>query len=207
MRQIPDFFYFDLGNVLINFSHERAAEQMAAASGAPTEAVWRLVFEGAMPRRLETGQISSSEFCREFRQATGSQVSDERLLLACSDIFWLNAPIVPLVSQLVAAGFRLGILSNTCQAHWDFVWRKFRIVSCFFPLRMLSFESGAMKPDPSFFTAAMRNAASPPERIFFVDDRPEHVQGAIDCGLDAVRYTTVRELGRELSERGVSIHY
>jgi putative hydrolase of the HAD superfamily len=165
MPNPPKFIYFDLGNVLINFSHRRAAEQMAVASGSTTEFVWQMVFEGPLQTRLETGQLDSHSFCREFREATGSQVADDRLLHAASDIFWLNAPIVPIVGQLAAAGFPLGLLSNTCQAHWEFVWRKFALLHIF-PVRLLSFEFGAMKPAASFFRAAIDAAGCKRTQIF-----------------------------------------
>jgi putative hydrolase of the HAD superfamily len=72
---------------------------------------------------------------------------------------------------------------------------------------MLSFEFGAMKPAASFFQAAAKTAGVSPTRIFFVDDRPEHVQGAVDCGFDAVRFTTADALAAELDRRGVRMNY
>lgn len=203
----PKFIYFDLGNVLINFSHRRAADQMATASGASADFVWQLVFEGSMQTRLETGQLDSRSFCSEFRAATGSQIVDACLLKAASDIFWLNAPVVPIVGQLAAAGFSLGLLSNTCQAHWDFVWRRFALLHYFFPIRLLSFEFGAMKPSASFFRAAIDAAGCEPAQTFFVDDRIEHVQAARSCGLDAIVFTSAQDLGHQLSNRGVSLNY
>ena len=40
----PKFIYFDLGNVLLNFSDERACRQMAAVCGATPEAVADAMF-------------------------------------------------------------------------------------------------------------------------------------------------------------------
>ncbi len=207
MARQPKFIYFDLGNVLLNFSHRRAAEQMAAVSGASTEQIWGFVFDGSLQTQLECGQITSSQFCSAFRTATGSQVTDEVLIQAASDIFWLNAPVITVVGQLAAAGFRLGLLSNTCQAHWDFALQRFAVLKHFFSHRLLSFEFGAMKPDPRFFMAAIDSAGCPANEIFFTDDRPEHVQGAKSCGIDAVCFTTARDLASNLSHRGVRMNY
>jgi putative hydrolase of the HAD superfamily len=205
MPSNPAFFYFDLGNVLINFSHQTAARQMAEASGCDFDKVWAVVFDGSLQTDLETGKIDSAQFCERFRQATSTRVSDSQLIRAASEIFWLNPAIVPIVGQLAAAGYRLGVLSNTCQAHWDHVWNRFGLVRYFFSVVMLSFQHGVMKPDPAFFHAAIHECGCRPEQIFFVDDRPEHVAAAKSVGIDAVTYVSAVDLGRQLAARGVLI--
>ncbi len=207
MANPPKFIYFDLGNVLLNFSHRQAAEQIAAVTNTSAEHIWNLVFDGTLQTQLECGQIDSSQFCEAIRGSTGSQVTDEVLLQAASDIFWLNAPAITIVGQLAAAGFRLGLLSNTCQAHWDFVVRRFATLKNFFSHRLLSFEFGAMKPDPRFFRAAIDAASYPANKILFIDDRPEHVQSARSCGIDAVCFTSACDLARDLSSRDVRMNY
>jgi putative hydrolase of the HAD superfamily len=202
-----EYIYFDLGNVLINFSHRRAAEQLAAVARCDAELAWRTVFDGRLQSELETGAIDSPAFCAAFRAATGTRAADADLMRAASDIFWLNASIVPLVGQLFTAGYPLGLLSNTCQAHWDFVWNRFQVLRSFFGERLLSFEYGVMKPDSRFFRAAIERAGCPPDRIFFVDDRPEHVAGAVGCGIDAVQFSNVAGLARQLHDRGVRMNY
>lgn len=200
-----EFFYFDLGNVLINFSHQTAARQMAEVSGCEFDKVWAVVFDDSLQTELETGKIDTSQFCERFRQATSTRVSDSQLIRAASEIFWLNPAIVPIVGQMAAAGYRLGVLSNTCQAHWDHVRSRFGLVRYFFPVVMLSFEHGAMKPDAAFFQAAISESGCRPEQIFFVDDRVEHIMAARSLGIDAVPYVSTVDLGRQLAARGVLI--
>ena len=66
---------------------------------------------------------------------------------AASDIFEMNVSILPLVACLERAGYRLGILSNTCRSHWEHCRRRFRIVAESFSVYALSYEIHAMKPD------------------------------------------------------------
>ena len=46
----------------------------------------------------------------------------------------------------------------------------------------------------------------PASRIFFIDDRQENVQGAIDAGIDAHLFTSVLDVYRLLEQRGVELN-
>ena len=48
----PQFIYFDMGNVLLHFSHERMAEQMARVAGIEPALAWRILFEDGSRWRL-----------------------------------------------------------------------------------------------------------------------------------------------------------
>jgi putative hydrolase of the HAD superfamily len=203
----PEFIYFDLGNVLIHFSHSLAAQQMAAAGGVSVDAAYRFAFEGPARVGMETGRWDAAKFCREFRAATGSRVSDVPLIQAASDIFWLNPSVIALVGQLASSGIRMGILSNTCQPHWDLIWRRFRVVRDLFAAHVLSFECGAVKPNREIFQAAITAARCPPDRIVFTDDLPENVAGAVACGLDAVPFESAVQFAGHLARRGLRVSY
>lgn len=202
-----DFVYFDLGNVLVNFSHRRAAEQMAAVAGIEPDQVWQFVFEGDVQRALETGRIDSAEFCRRFAEICTAPFDPQALVHAASDIFWLNRPIVPLVSQLAATGVGLGILSNTCEAHWTHVVRRFPWITQLFPHLVLSYAVGAMKPERDIYRQAIELTGTRPERILFVDDRPDNVAGAQAAGLDAHVFVSVPQVQQLLVERGWRFNY
>ena len=128
--------------------------------------------------------------------------------MANSQIFELNVPIVPIVGHLKAAGYPMGILSNTCEAHWEHVSDgRFCVISRFFPTLVLSYQLRISKPDPDIYRAAVQCAGVAPGRIFFVDDRRENVEGACRAGLDAVLYRGPQALAAELRGRGVRFNY
>lgn len=207
MRE-PRFIYFDLGNVLLFFDHHRAARQMAELAGVSEAQAWQVVFENDLDLRYEAGQISSRQFYEEFCQSTKSQPDYESMLHAFAAIFDLNARIVPIVAHLHAAGYRLGILSNTSEAHWNYVGRgRYAVVHYFFSVRALSYEIGVMKPDPKIYQEAVRLAGVPPEEIFFMDDRPDNVTAACNAGFDAVLFRDANQLAADLRARGVRWNY
>ncbi len=203
----PAFLYFDLGNVLVLFTVERMCRQIAEVAGCDPARVHQLIFDSGLQRRFELGQISETEFYEQFCQALGRSVNRQALAVAACDIFTLNLPIVPVLAGLYQAGYRLGILSNTCQAHWEHCRRRFRLLEEMFSVHALSYRLGVMKPDAAIFLAAARLAHTEPQRVFYTDDVPGHIAGAKGVGFDAVPYTDTPALVAELRRRGLRFNY
>ena len=200
-----DFIYFDLGNVIVNFCHQLACQQLAQVTQIPVANVWTAIFDNGLQHRFETGLITGEDFHTEFSDATHSQSSVKEFLFAHSDIFSINLPLLPVITELTNLNFPYGILSNTCSSHWQHVAKQFTIIQELFPCRVLSFEEHSMKPDLGIYQAAIRLTGLEPGRIFFTDDRSENVAGAIAAGMDAVLFESVTGLRRDLFERGINV--
>lgn len=204
----PRFFYFDMGNVLLRFSHERMAEQLAAASGTTAPTAWKILFEDGLHWEYERGELSRQQFYARFCQAADVALTDiERLDAAGNDIFEVNALMVGLVGRLAGAGYRLGILSNTTKSHWQHCLRRYGSLRSVFGVYALSYELKAMKPAPGVYEAAAKLAGVPASQVFFTDDRPENVAAALAAGFDAVRYESVSQVNEELRQRGVRTNF
>jgi putative hydrolase of the HAD superfamily len=203
MESTPRFIYFDLGNVLINFDHDRAARQMGAVAGVSKELAWEAIFADGLELKYERGDLSTQEFFEVFCERTNTTPDYDAMVLAAADIFEPHEAILPLVRRLHAAGNRLGILSNTNEAHWDFVSNRYQSLCELFEVRALSFQMRALKPERNAYEEAARIASVKPAEIFFIDDRSENVTGAREAGLDAVQFTGVSELEAELRPRGI----
>jgi putative hydrolase of the HAD superfamily len=203
----PKFLYFDLGKVLLDFSVQQMCRQIGAAAGVPPAGVQEAIFASGLQADYETGRVSGRQFHETFCRRTGSRADYDALARAGSDIFTLNHSLVPVVAQLSQAGHRLGILSNTCESHWEHCFRRYRILRECFSVYALSFRIGACKPDAAIFRAAAAMTGCRPEEIFYTDDMPGHVAGARAAGFDAVQFTTTPELVAELRKRGVAFNY
>ena len=211
----PKLIYFDLGNVLLSFSHERMCQQMADVAGVPLDLVRTAVFGGdeahAAQISYEMGEIDTDGYFEYFCRATGTRPDRRRLERAFCDIFAPLDETWQLVRKLAAAGHRLAILSNTNSLQWQWCTDgRFPLLAAFgepgspFAWAVLSYEARAMKPDRPIYDVAVQRAGSPANDIFFVDDRPENVVGAKAAGLDAVQFTDVEQLTVDLRARGVA---
>lgn len=206
---VPRIIYFDLGNVLLRFSHDRQCRQMAEVAGVQPDVIRGLLYEGTLGRELECGSVSTAEAYEQLCATIGTRPDFERLREASNDIFQINVSIIPLVARLAAAGYRLGLLSNTSHGHWTYLsdGRYASLLPGVFDPLILSYEHGAMKPDASIFLAAAEEAGVQPEEVFYIDDLPANVEGAKRAGFDAVQYVGTGELAVELRKRGVRFSY
>ena len=204
----PRFFYFDLGNVLLKFDHRRAARQMAEVSGVPAERIWDVVFAGGLNEKIDAGELTTEEFYEQFCRELGCRPEKDALAYAASDIFELNYSMSAVLGRLAAARKRLGLLSNTCDMHWQYFGTgRYWFVPREFEAIVLSYRVQLMKPDPKIFLYAAELAGVRPEEVFYVDDMPQHVAGARAVGFDAVRYTTTAAFVADLAKRGVWLAY
>lgn len=208
--QIPmptSFLYFDMGNVLLSFSDERMCRQMAVAAGVSPAAVHAAVLGGlrteTLQWRFERGDLNALAVYEHLCENFGVRPDMDRLLAAGAEIFDEIPGTVAIVRKLVAAGRRLGIMSNTNPIDWSFVTARFPFLNDGFDEYVLSYQVRVMKPDRGIYDEAVRRAGVPAGDVFFADDRQDNVEGALAAGLDAVLFTTPGELEQQLKKRSV----
>jgi glucose-1-phosphatase len=206
----PRFIYFDLGNVLLSFSHERMCRQMAAAAGVATEAVRRALFDSdggpSVQWLFERGDMNALAVYEHFCEALGVRPEMDQLFAAGCDIFDEIEASVAIVERLYAAGMRLGIMSNTNPIDWGFVTSgRFPFLNRCFEQFALSYEVRAMKPERAIYEAAVAKAGCKAGEVFFTDDKPENVEGALMAGLDAVLFTSPEQIAADLRNRGLQL--
>lgn len=200
----PGFLYFDLGNVLLFFDHRLASRQMAKVAGVAPERIWDVVYASGLYLRRETRELSDADYYEHICREIGARPDPVSLEHAGCDIFRRNYTMLPVIAQLKAAGHRLGLLSNTCAAHYEFFASgRYRLIPDAFEVVVTSFDVGCMKPDRRIYEIAAEKAGLSPGEIFFADDMPANVEGAKAAGIDAVLYTDTPTLLKDLRRRGV----
>jgi len=180
---------FDLGNVLLFFSHELMFRRLAGALGCDAAKVERELTVHGKLHQLESGQTTASDFFRELRAScfggdssnSFSACSDEVLGFAMSDIFTPNQPLIDKLLELKAEGIKLVLVSNTSSLHFEFAKKNYPWLAEFDAV-VLSYEVRAMKPEPAFYSAALGVAGDQASSCLFIDDLPANVAGAADFG-------------------------
>lgn len=197
------FIYFDLGNVLLHFDHSRGARQMAEVAGISTELAYEVVFQSDLENRYERGDLDCQDFYDEFCHRTGTQPDFVQLKQAAGAIFEPNEVVFAFVRKLHTLGHKLGILSNTCAAHWEYcIDGRYPVLNTCFQHYALSYELKSMKPDAAIYTRSAELAGVAPEQILFIDDRLENIAGAQAMGWDAIHYQSASALEQALVDRG-----
>lgn len=194
----------DLGNVLVPFSHERMCRQIAALVEADPLAVHAAIFDGGLLPPLERGEVAPAEFQQRLETRLGVRFETDALHRAASDIFDAHLPMRPLLDTLRHQGYRLVMLSNTSIIHYDWLRSWCDIFAPFHAL-VLSFQAGAVKPEPRIFEHALREIHCDPDECFYTDDIPAYVEAGRRAGLQAEVFVGVPAFVRQLRERGVAV--
>lgn len=177
-----EFVYFDLGNVLVSFDPAVACRNLAEMLCLEIEPVRRAVYESGLQDRFEHGEISGGGFVAGIRERLGlsaEQTPVAQTLDAASDMFTPIDSMAGVLQWVRESGFGVGLLSNTCHAHWDWICRQPYFVNEFsFDATVLSYEVGAMKPATAMYSAAEKASGVPSSSLLFLDDKTENVEAA-----------------------------
>ncbi len=85
------------------------------------------------------------------------------------------------VHEMRAADLRVGIVSDAWPS-LDWRYRMLGVREHFDPF-VISAQVGTTKPNPRIFRIALERIGLPAEQVFFVDDWPDCVQGAVRVGM------------------------
>ncbi len=177
------FVYFDLGNVLVKFDHAIATRQLAELAGCSPRDTQSVLFDSGLQVRYETGLVSSAEFVAEINRNLNRTLSEAEVLEAVSAIFEPNSDILHALEYIQSLGVGIGLLSNTCEGHWEWLKRrKWATVEGWFSPIVLSYEVKSMKPEPEIYHHCEQRCGFIGSHIFFTDDRSENIAAAAARG-------------------------
>lgn len=170
-------------------------------TGVPPGALRPHLF-GPLEREFDLGRLSPTAFFRAVERAAGvPRLDDETWITAWRDIFTPAPASLSALARLSSDVVPV-LVSNTNALHWEGVLRAAPDLPRLVPLKALSFEVGAAKPDPAHFRAALARAGARSEDALYADDRPELVEAARTLGMDGFVVTDPRLLANELLNRG-----
>ena len=195
---------FDLGNVLVNFSHDQMCDQIGNVCDRPGDDVREFLFDGDLQGQFERGEISQDEFHEKFTNWANRPIDADELFEAASDIFVSNDGIDRILAEIKAQGIRLVLLSNTSVAHFEFVMQRFDVLQEFDDY-VVSYRVGALKPDPAIFEAALAAIECEAGESFYTDDIEENIEAGRGHGLQAEVFRGADTLIQQLKQRGLAL--
>lgn len=194
------FVYFDLGNVLVHFDHEIAVAQLSRLSGSPPDDVRRVLFTSDLQNRYETGLVDDVQFAGQLNHELNTELSTSAILEAVSAIFQPNDEMLRVLQLVRDHSIDMGVLSNTCKAHWDYICsREWALPGDWFLHHVLSYEVRGMKPDARIYERSELLAECAPSDIFFTDDREENVAAAATRGWTTCQFQSAAQLEPQLA--------
>jgi len=202
--QMPiEVILFDLGNVILPFSHFQIAEKLSRFSQKkefqdPQKIFSYLFdFEKGTVNSYETGRVSSSKFFQSLKEILHLSISFEEFIPIWNDIFTEDREVSEIIRSLKDKK-KLGLISNTNSLHFDYILSTFPIIRTF-DKWILSHEVGFKKPAVQIFQRAIEWASVEPEKILLIDDTKGHVEVAVSLGMQGIHFISANQLKEELS--------
>ena len=196
--------FFDLGKVLVDFDYRIAGRRIAARGTMPAEQVQTLIDHSPLLFRFETGQITKEQFFAEVQAATGFRGTIDEFSQFFAGIFTPIEPMVRLHDELRQREVPTYIFSNTNELAVDHIRRHFPFFSQFDGY-ILSYEHGAMKPEPELYDVVEAETGCRGRELFYTDDRPENIQAAAERGWQAVLHEAPEKTRKAMHAAGLLI--
>ena len=200
----PKVIFFDVGNVLLYFSHEKMFEQIAEVCETDLPAIKEFFTTDDLQLRYESGQITTDEIFFRLSAVAGRPLNSDDVHKALSEIFYLNDAILPLIGDLRKCNIKLVILSNISEAHHNYIDQQYGLFDPFDDM-VLSYQVGAVKPDPKIYEKALAVAECKPDECFYTDDISTYIDAAREFGIDAEVFTGAGALRKQLRKRGLKV--
>jgi putative hydrolase of the HAD superfamily len=180
---------FDLGGVIINIDYNLTIRAFENLGIKHADIIYSQKKQTEIFDLLETGKISPGEFCEGIRHISGISASDNDIIEAWNAML-LDFP--DRIFDLLHAAhkkYKTFLLSNTNEIHYSAYSKILErqlgepSLSNFFDKQYLSHEIGMRKPDTEVFRLVIEENGLLPDETLFIDDSPQHIEGARKAGL------------------------
>src|SRR5262245_50723728 len=139
--------FFDFGNVLAFFDHQRTVRQLVTFTDVGAIELTRLLYDPPLADAYETGRLTTEEYVCEATRTGRLTCTQDEFLVAFNDIFTPNPEVCELIPRLKPR-YRVVLASNTVDAHFRRYVADYADVLAHFDHLVASHHAGAKKPHP-----------------------------------------------------------
>lgn len=198
---------FDLGGVIINLDPNKTISEFNKLSKLPFEGIYTQLQQSTIFDLFDKGHITENDFFSELTTVTQTTATTHEIKLAWNAML-LDFPAHRLeLLKKLKPHYRLFLLSNTNETHITefentlFETHHFKNLESFFEKVYYSCRMGMRKPDTNIFERVLLENQLSANETFFIDDSPQHIEGALKIGIKAYflpKEKEVEELIKEL---------
>jgi putative hydrolase of the HAD superfamily len=189
---------FDLGGVLIDIDYQATEKDFVELGLKDFGEKYSQLNQNDLFDKLEIGEISAQHFINKILTLCPVGTSPNKVVAAWNAMLGEFPKEKIELLQQIKGRLPIYMLSNTNEIHipkvydaWDKVSDE--PMSALFDKIYLSFEIGKRKPDVSTFEWVCYSLKINPSTTLFIDDSPQHIEGAKKAGLLTYYYQSKTE--------------
>ncbi|MBU0667313.1 MAG: HAD family phosphatase [Nanoarchaeota archaeon] len=188
---------FDFGNVICDFNNDLFLKNIKPYSNKEFSELHNLIYESSnLPRKYETGLISSEEFFMQITKLCNLSIPKNEFINAYTQIFTPKPETFNLIKSL-KPNYKLGLLSNTSEYDFEYGIKPIEIFNLFDAVS-LSYKIKAMKPNTKIYKDMLEKLHIKAEESIFIDDIKEYVCSASKIGMIGIHYKNHKALIKSL---------
>jgi glucose-1-phosphatase len=193
-RHFPNII-FDLGGVLLNIDYHLTIKAFEKLGFKDFSDTYTQLAQSELFDKFERGEITPEEFRHGIRPSLQAGVTDAEIDGAWN-VMLLDLPTERLtLLQALGASKRIFLLSNTNAIHVSAFEQQVQAqhgingLAGLFEAAYYSCDVGMRKPEKRIFQMVTEENGLIPSETLFIDDSPQHVEGARNAGLHAYHLT------------------
>lgn len=202
---------FDYGNVIFEIDFNKTQEALSLLGIKNSAQFFAHKSHHHLFNDFETAAISPEQFRTGIREAAGNNdLTDEAIDAAWNSLLIGVPPGIHEVLLKVKEKYRTFLLSNNNETHYnyivDYLKKEFGMAdnSSLFERAYYSQQMFLRKPNVEIFEQVLKENKLDPAETLFIDDSPQHIEGAKLAGLKTLLMTRhPRELEQVLIEHHI----
>ncbi len=193
---------FDLGNVLLPFNWDLAADRFCARCGCDRRRLDDYIVTTPFVQQLALGQMTKEKFFQRLAGDFSFPGDYDEFARLWSDIFTEDQDMTGQAARLKGR-YRRYILSNTNAIHIEFILSRYPFMRDF-EGHIFSQEVGLEKPDPQIYRLTAAKFGLTPARTVFIDDILANIEAARAEGWHGIHHQSGAQTRAELTKLGVT---
>jgi FMN phosphatase YigB (HAD superfamily) len=208
----PKAIIFDIGRVIVRVDVSRLLEPLAALLPAGStssifgalspQQIWQAIEADPRWRDWQEGRMTPQEWHEHITGGLGLRIGFANFCQAWNQALDPDLILDESLFEALGKGHKLALLSNIDPLHSAHIESDFPFTR-HFPVRIYSWQIGAVKPKPAIFHAALKALDVTPGDALYIDDTETFATAARQLGLDSIRFENPAQLGEQLSRRGL----
>lgn len=188
---------FDVGKVLVSYEPDAYMQQLGISSEDQAK-INKAMFQNKLWDESDQGLGTPDELLEKFI-AGAPELAETitKIHNTVGNTVELLPYAMDWILDLKARGYHVYILSN----YGENMMNQTRDKLKFLPLmdgEVFSYTIKKMKPDPEIYEYLCDEYGLEPEESVFLDDRPENIKGAENCGIHGIVFRSYEQAKNEL---------
>lgn len=198
MKQIQALL-FDLGGVIVNLDYHKTIKAYESLGLKDAELLYNQFNQTEIFDNFEIGTLSGKEFIHFIKNKTSIHSSQSQIKKAWNSmILGFEESKLEKIKRY-SENIPCYLLSNTNEIHLEYIQTllgemHFKNLELLFEKCYYSHIIGKRKPNKETFEWVLNDMGYAPENVLFIDDSPQHIEGAKKVNMNTLYFTNQRSL-------------